>query len=81
MTARGVPAGASSAERCATSKPGSPASAMVGSSGSRFDRVRLVTPSARSVPAATLPCAAGIGANIIEMCPPRRSLIAGPVPL
>ncbi len=56
---RGVPAGASSVERCVASKPGRPASAMVGMSGSRRERCRLLTPSARSVPAATLACAAG----------------------
>ena len=67
MMWRGVPAGASSVDRCTTSKPGRPASAMVGMSGQRFERFRLVTPSARSIPEETLPCAAGIGANIMEM--------------
>ncbi|MDO9062590.1 MAG: hypothetical protein Q7U92_26695 [Bradyrhizobium sp.] len=54
---------------------------MVGTSGSRLERVELVTASARSFPAATLLCEAGIGANAIGMCPPSRSVSAGPVPL
>ncbi len=81
MTLRGVPAGASRVDRCVASKPGRPLSAIVGISGSRLDRVRLLMPSARSPPAATFACTAGIGANIIAIWPPRRSVSAGPVPL
>ena len=41
----------------------------------------LVTASARNLPAVTLGCEAGIGANAIGMWPPNRSVSAGPVPL
>jgi hypothetical protein len=58
-----------------------PASIIVGTSGNRPERVTLVTASARSLPAETLGCEAGIGANAMGMWPPSRSVSAGPVPL
>lgn len=55
---RGVPAGATSANQVAASKPGSATSAIVGISGALAARCALVTASARNEPAFTLPITA-----------------------
>ena len=54
---------------------------MVGTSGISVERVRLVTASMRRLPLLAFSWLAGIGANAIGMWPPKRSVIAGPVPL
>src|SRR5207249_8824468 len=61
---RGVAAGATSANQVAASKPGSAASATVGISSAVAARCALVTASARSEPAFTLPMTAERFANI-----------------
>src|SRR5215467_14055857 len=55
---RGVPAGATSANHVAASKPGSATSEIVGMSGALAARCALVTASARNEPAFTLPITA-----------------------
>src|SRR4029453_13339519 len=55
---RGVPAGATSANQVAASKPGRAPSAIVGISGAVAARCALVTASARNEPAFTLPITA-----------------------
>jgi len=57
------------------------ASHITGEYFARSAGITLVTASARSLPAETLGCEAGIGANAIGMWPPSRSVSAGPVPL
>ena len=49
----GTPAGTTTPLHVVTSNPGTPASEIVGSSGIAGERLRLVTPSARTRPAFT----------------------------
>jgi hypothetical protein len=58
---RGVPAGATRPCQVSAAKPGSPASAMVGTSGSRAERSGVVTPSTRSRPPRSCGSAKAIG--------------------
>ena len=57
--ALGVPVGAKSPNQVTTSKPPTPASATVGTSGNAVQRVLLVTASSRTLPLLTCPSAAG----------------------
>src|SRR6184192_2400330 len=50
ITPAGVPAGAHSPYQMGKSKPATPASAIVGTSGNRAERRAVLTPSATSVP-------------------------------
>ncbi|KAG1303968.1 hypothetical protein G6F63_016655 [Rhizopus arrhizus] len=60
--------------------PGTPDSAMVGTSGNMLDRVGLPTPSARTLPPFKCGTADGPSANITSTCPPSRSCMAGALP-
>src|SRR5258706_14038859 len=62
-------------------KPGTPACPIVGTSGSSSERAALVTASAFNVPARTCSSTGRIDRNIIATWPPRRSVMAGPLPL
>lgn len=53
---------------------------MVGTSGISGERFGPVTPSARSLPDCTCPCAAERTGKDISTCPPMVSLSAGPPP-
>ena len=61
--------------------PGTPDSAMVGSSGARESRLLPETPRARSFPAFTCGRMATTLLNMISTCPPTRSVSAGESPL
>ncbi len=69
MTARGVPAGATSANQDDTSDPGRTASAVVGTSGSCGSRRVCATASARSVPALICAITDGGLVNMPAACP------------
>src|SRR5262249_17601505 len=77
----GLPAGAAIPYQPVTSKPGGPLSATVGTSGASCERRVEVTASARSLPEAARGIALTAGANIMRICPLRRSVIAGTAPL
>src|SRR5262249_27235993 len=77
----GLPAGAAIPYQPVTSKPGRPLSATVGTSGASCERLVEVTASARSLPEAARGIALTAGANIMRICPLRRSVIAGTAPL
>ncbi len=64
-----------------TSKPASPLSATVGTSGSCGERRGLAIASATSLPERTCCSTVEIPANIICPWPPSRSLTAGAMPL
>lgn len=59
MASGGVPAGANRPTQASSSKPGRPASAVVGTSGSMGWRVLLVTARALSLPVCTWPSTEG----------------------
>jgi hypothetical protein len=77
----GVPAGTITPNQVVRSNPGSPDSAMVGSSGTAGERASVVTASARSLPALTLGSALARLSNINCTCPESKSAIAGAAPL
>src|SRR5215470_10998542 len=77
----GVPAGAIRPSQIVASNPGTPASAMVGTSGSTLDRVVAVVPSARTWPAWTLDAMVVMASNIISICPPMTALRLSPAAL
>jgi hypothetical protein len=77
----GVLAGAKSPYHCTTSKPGTPLSAIVGSSGKSGDRFLPVTARPRSLPDLMCPLAATRLGNIIWVVPASVSVTAGPDPL
>ncbi|KAG1433667.1 hypothetical protein G6F56_014549 [Rhizopus delemar] len=81
MTGAGVPAGATRPNHDSTSKPGSPDSASVGTSGVDGRRWGEVTPMARSLPACTWGNDEGRLSNMESTWPPSRSATAGPLPL
>src|SRR3954452_4891308 len=60
ITSAAVPAGAKKANQLLMSKPGTPASAIVGISGADGERWVLVTASARSLPERTWAIAGGM---------------------
>ena len=64
-----------------TSKPGSPVSATVGTSGSAGERVAVVTASGRSLPALMCGSTGVMVSNDIRIWPPSRSVASGPLPL
>ena len=66
MAARGVPAGASRPNHGPPYTSGTPASAMVGTSGSTSTRFSAATASARTLPSAICAIAKGTMSNIIE---------------
>jgi hypothetical protein len=74
--AGGVPAGATTPTQDVTSKPGT-VSAMAGTSGASGVRVRLATPSARSVPRFTCGQTVLILSIVSSTLPAMRSLSAG----
>src|SRR5262249_23544692 len=77
MMSEGAPAGAKIAAQESMSKPLTPASSSVGSSGMRVERLSRVTASARSLPALTCGKAVVRSANIIDTRPASTSLRAG----
>ena len=77
----GVPAGASSAIHEPDSPPGTPASAMVGTSGSAGFRFACVTARPFSFPDLMWPEPSSTEANSRSTWPAIRSIIAGPPPL
>jgi hypothetical protein len=52
----------------------------VGISASASDRVAVVTAKARSLPALIYSIEAAMSVNVTWICPPSRSVIAGPAP-
>src|SRR4029453_17843883 len=74
-------AGASTPNHDEASKPGRPASATVGTSGSAGARVADVTASGRSFPALICGSDGGRLSNISCTWPPSRSCSAGALPL
>ena len=82
MTAVGVRAGANMPYQPPSSTtPSTPASAMVGTSGSAAQRFPPAKAIGRSLPARMCGIESGGVTNIIWMCPPIRSEMAGPAPL
>src|SRR3954469_186284 len=77
----GVRAGASSAEANEAPKPWKPDSATVGTSGATSERLRLDTPSARSLPDFTCGYTPVVTAKIESTWPATTSTIDWPVPL
>ena len=81
MMSGGVPRGATSAHQTLASKPGTPASIMVGTSGSAPERCGPVTASGRNFPALICGMAGTMSENTIWICPATRSVTAWMVPL
>src|SRR5689334_10284487 len=81
MIGREVPAGTSRPYHVVYSKPGMPASAIVGTSGSVSARFALVTPKLRSFPDLTWGSADANVDRKTEISFPRTAVSAGPVPL
>ena len=81
MPAGGVPAGAKNPYQVEMSNPGSPASAIVGSSGTKPERWAVVTASAFNLPALTCDIPEVAEPNIICTWLASRPMAAGPVPL
>jgi len=77
----GIPAGPISVNQVSTSKPGPPASAIVGRSGNPEDRLLPVTASARIRRDWMCGIAVGMLSIMNCTCPDSRSVIAGPPPL
>ena len=77
----GVPAGATKPAHEYASKPGTPASEMVGTPGSSSEGCALATARARNLPALMCGMTDGASLNISWICPPSRSLTAGALPL
>src|SRR3954462_576034 len=80
-TAGGVPPGAMTPPHDTDSKPGTAASATVGTSGSERTRDLLVTAMPRSLPDFTYGVAATTVGTLIAICPAIASVIAGTSPL
>ena len=78
MIGAGVPAGASSPNHDVASKPGTPASIMVGSSGMLGERCSAVMASPRSLPSRTLGRIAPAFWNVMVMRPPITSVKFAP---
>jgi hypothetical protein len=81
MMTRGVPAAASRPVNVVASHPGTPASPIVGISGSSATRAFDVTARARVFPDSH---ECDRGRELIEIdfdCPPAKSICAGPLPL
>ncbi len=81
ITSRGVPAGACSPDHSAASEPRTPASAIVGTSGSAGERRGEITPRASALPAFTCGIAVEAGVNSSGIWPERRSAMACELPL
>ncbi len=79
--AGGVPAGAKTPCHEPTSKPGSPDSVSVGTSGAISDRFAVVTASALSLPALASGHAVVMLSKVIVTWPPTTSCSAGGLPL
>ena len=77
----GMPAGPTKQYQLFAAKPGTPASAMVGTSGMPAWRASVVTPSTLSLPALTCGSADGGLAKLICTWPAIRSAMDGPPPL
>ena len=77
----GVAAGATSICQAAASKPGTPASAMVGMSFTAGMRSLVEMPSERTLPASICAMPGARSQNIRSMWPATTSLSAGSVPL
>src|SRR5258705_39601 len=80
MTLGGVLAGTKKPNHDDTSKPGTPASAIVGRSGTTEMRSLVVTASARTLPAFTCGRIEGMLSKITSTRPGMRSLIASAPP-
>ena len=78
---RGVFAGASTMYHALISKPGTPASIIVGNSGASAERVGPVVASALSLPERIMGSDVVIVSNISETWPPSTSASAGAFPL
>ncbi|MNR00373.1 hypothetical protein D3C85_1161430 [compost metagenome] len=76
-----MPFGADRPNQIVTSKPGRPASAIVGTLGSASERVAPVTPSALTLPVEMYCTWLDTVSNIIEMRPPSKSVNAAAEPL
>ena len=81
ITAGGVPAGATKPRKPPASNPGTPDSAMVGTSGRPSKRFADAMPSAFSFPDLMCGSSAATSANMMFTCPPSRSFTAGAAPL
>src|SRR4029450_7763746 len=77
----GVPAGANRPYHVEISKPGKPASDIVGNSGARLDRFAVVTASARNLPPLTCAIALARLSNMNWVSPARSACVAGAAPL
>ncbi|KAG1244047.1 hypothetical protein G6F65_022027 [Rhizopus arrhizus] len=77
----GVPAGATIPYQATLSAPGRPASATVGTSGSRGERLASATAKARSWPDFTNDRMGGTPLMTIWVRPPRVSVMASLLPL
>src|SRR5262249_37194906 len=77
----GTAAGTHKAYQLVTSKPGTPDSAMVGTSGNCATRRAEVTPSARILPLLMYGVDAGTLSNKAAIWPPIKSVSAGAPPL
>ena len=80
MTARGVAAGARMPHQAVASNPGSPASCMVGTSGSTGLRVAPVVASARSLPSRMKASEEGMLSIPASTRPAIRSVTIGALP-
>src|SRR2546423_15723906 len=74
------PAGPSKPYQAVESKPFSPTSSIVGTSGNAAERLSEVTASARILPLFTAPTAGPSEEESIGVWPPLRSVIAGGAP-
>ena len=81
IMAAGVPAGAKSPYHVEMSKPGRPASAIVGNSGTSVDRSAVVTASAFNLPALTWAIALARLSNMNCVSPASSAWVAGAPPL
>ncbi|MCY1462378.1 hypothetical protein D9M71_801440 [compost metagenome] len=81
MTSFGVPAGATRPNQAVTTMSFTPASAMVGTSGSSARRLSLVTASARSLPDWMYGMELGRLSIMKVNCWPSNAATAGPAPL
>ena len=80
MRSGGVPAGASSPYQVPDSTPESPASAIVGTSGSAAARAGAATARALRAPARACGSSTGKSASIMSIWPDSRSVTAGAAP-
>ena len=76
----GVPAGATMPVSVSASWSGTPASAMVGTSGSAATRSFAITASARTLPSFAAVIAGGSAVNATGVWPPMVEVIAGAAP-